>query len=70
MSRYELRDVVLGEQGDFGADIPDGVRVEEEPEDEPPGPVNMPARMASLIARQTARDARSAFKSVFGGLRR
>jgi len=70
VSRYELRDVALGEQGDFRADIPDGVRVEEAPDDEPPGPVNIPARMASLIARQAARDARSAFKSVFGGLRR
>lgn len=70
VSRYELRDVVLGEQGDFRADIPDGVRVEEEPDDESPGPVNIPARMASLIARQAARDARSAFKSMLGGLRR
>jgi hypothetical protein len=70
VSRYELRDVVLGEHDDFRADIPDGVRVVEEPDDEPPGSVNIPARMASLIARQAARDARSAFKSVFGGLRR
>jgi hypothetical protein len=69
VSRYELRDVALGEQGDFRPDIPDGVRVVEEPDDEPPGPVNIPARMASLIAPQAARDARSAFKSVFGGLR-
>jgi hypothetical protein len=70
VSRYELRDVVLGEQGDFRADIGEGVRVEEQPDDEPPGPVNVPARVASLIARQAARDARSAFKSVLGGLRR
>ena len=70
VSRYELRDVVLGEQGDFRADIPEGVRVEEEQDDEPSGPVNIPARVASLIARQAARDARSAFKSVLGGLRR
>jgi hypothetical protein len=70
VSRYELRDVVLGEQGDFRADIPDGVRVEEVPGDEPPGPVNIPARMASLIARQAARDARSAVRNVLSGLRR
>jgi hypothetical protein len=62
--------VVLGEQGDFRADIPEGVRVAEEPDDEPPGPVNVPARVASLIARQAARDARSALRSVFGGGRR
>ncbi len=70
VSRYELRDIVLGEQGDFRADIPEGVRVEEEQVDEPSGPVNIPAHVASLIARQAARDARSAFKSVLGGLRR
>lgn len=70
VSRYELRDVVLGEQGDFRPDIPEGVRVEEEPDDEPSGPVNVPARVASLIARQAARDARSALRSVFGGGRR
>jgi hypothetical protein len=70
VSRYELRDVVLGEQGDFRADIGDGVRVEEEPDDEQPGPVNVPVRVASLIGRQAAREARSAVKSVLGGLRR
>ena len=70
VSRYELRDVVLGEQGDFRVDIGEGVRVQEEPDDEPPGPVNVPVRVASLIARQAARDARSAVKSVLGGLRR
>jgi hypothetical protein len=70
VSRYELRDVVLGEQGDFRADIGDGVRVEEEPDDEQPGPVNVPVRVASLIGRQAARETRSAVKSVLGGLRR
>jgi X-X-X-Leu-X-X-Gly heptad repeat protein len=70
VSRYELRDVALGEQGDFRADIGEGMRVEEEPDDEPPGPVNIPARVASLLARQAARDARSAVRSVLGGLRR
>ena len=70
VSRYELRDVVLGEQGDFRADIGEGTRVEEEPADEPPGPASIPAQVAGLIARQAARDARSAVKSVLGGLRR
>jgi hypothetical protein len=70
VSRYELRDVVLGEQGDFRADIGEGARVEEEPDDEPPGPASIPAQVAGLIARQAARDARSAVKSVLGSLRR
>jgi len=70
VSRYELRDVALGEQGDFRADIGEGMRVAEEPDDEPPGPVNIPAQVASLLARQAARDARSAVRSVLGGLRR
>jgi hypothetical protein len=70
VSRYELRDVVLGEQGDFRAAIPEGVRVEEEPDDEPTEPASIPARVAGLIARQAARDARSAVKSMLGGLRR
>jgi len=70
VSRYELRDVTLGEQGDFRADIPEGMRVAEEPDDEAPGTVNIPARVASLLARQAARDARSAVRNVLGGLRR
>ena len=70
VSRYELRDVVLGEQGDFRADIGEGARVEEEPDDEPPGPASIPAQVAGLIARQAARDARSAVKSVLSSLRR
>ena len=70
VSRYELRDVVLGEQGDFRADIDEGARVEEEPDDEPPGPASIPAQVAGLIARQAARDARSAVKSVLSSLRR
>jgi hypothetical protein len=69
-SRYELRDVVVGEQGDFRPDIPEGVRVKEEPDDEPSSPGSIPARVAGFIARQAARDARSAVKSMFGGLRR
>ena len=70
VSRYELRDVVVGEQDDFRPDIPEGMRVEEEPDDEPTGPASIPARVAGLIARQAARDARSAVKSMLGGLRR
>jgi hypothetical protein len=70
VSRYELRDVVLGEQGDFRADIGEGTRVEEEPDDEPRGPASIPAQVASIIARQAARDARSAVRSVLDGLRR
>jgi hypothetical protein len=70
VSRYELRDVVLGEPGDFRPDIPAGVRVVEELDDEPPGPASTPAQVATLLARQAARDARSAFKNVFGGPRR
>lgn len=65
--RYELRDVVTGpvEPGDFQPDIPAGTRVvEEEPPEWPPGPPG-PARVAGLIARE----ARSAFRSVFGGSR-
>jgi hypothetical protein len=65
VSRYELRDVVVG--SDIRIDIPEGVRMTEEPDDEPSGPVNIPARVASLLARQAARDARSAFRNVFGG---
>jgi len=67
VSRYELRDVVLGEQGDFRPVIPEGVRVEEEPDDEPTGPTSIPARVAGLIASQAARDARSAVTSMLGG---
>ena len=68
MSRFELRDVVVG--GDIRIDIPEGAPVAEEPDDEPTGPGGIPARVATLLARQAARDARSAFKNVFGGPRR
>jgi hypothetical protein len=63
VSRYELRDVVVG--GDIRIDIPEGARAAEEPDDELPEPAG-PAQVATLLARQAARDARSAFKSVFG----
>ena len=68
VTRYELRDVVTGPSGpdDFRADIPAGMRVvEEEPDGEPPGPVNP----VSLIARQAAKEARSAVKSFLGVIR-
>ncbi len=68
VTRYELRDVVTGPSGadDFRADFPAGMRVvEEEPDDEPPGPVNP----VSLIARQAAKEARSAVKSFLGVIR-
>ena len=69
VSRYELRDVAVGEPGDFRADIPPGMRVVEEPDDEPSGPVNIPAKVASIIARQAAKEARSAVRSVLGAIR-
>ena len=68
VTRYELRDVVTGPSGpdDFRPDIPAGMRVvEEEPDGEPPGPVNP----VSLIARQAAKEARSAVKSFLGVIR-
>ncbi len=70
MSRYELRDVVLGEPapGTFAADIPDGLPVDEEP-DRSSGPVNIPAEVASRLARRVADDARSAVRSVLDVLR-
>jgi len=65
--RYELRDVVTGptEPGDFQPDIPAGMPVVEEP-DYPPGPVNP----VGIIARQAAKEARSAVSSFLGVIRR
>ena len=62
MLRYELRDVATGpvEPGDFRPDIPEGMHVVEEPDDDPPGPVNP----AGIIARQAAKEARSAVKNL------
>jgi hypothetical protein len=67
VTRYELRDVVTGPSGpdDFRPDIPAGMRVVEEPDDEPPGPVNP----VSLITRQAAKEARSAVKGFLGVIR-
>jgi len=66
MMRYELRDVTTGplEPGEFQPDIPPGVRVVDEPEG-PPGPVNP----ASVIARQAAKEARSAVRNFLGLIR-
>ena len=66
MLRYELRDVMTGplEPDVFQPGIPPGVRVVEEP-DGPPGPVNP----ASVIARQAAREARSAVRNFLGLIR-
>ena len=65
--RYELRDVATGpvEPGDFRPDIPAGMRVVEEPDDDPPGPVNP----ASVVAQQAAKEARSAVKNLLGVIR-
>ena len=71
MARYELRDIVVGppEPGAFRPDIPPGVRVRvaEESRDQPPpsGPVNP----WGLVARQAAKEARSAVRNVLGALR-
>jgi hypothetical protein len=70
LTRYELRDVVVGlpEPGAFRPDIPPGVRVRvaEESRDQPPsGPVNP----WGLVARQAAEEARSALRNVLGALR-
>ncbi len=64
--RYELRDVATGPSrpSDFQPDIPPGMRVVEEPDD-PPGPVNP----ASVIAREAAKEARSAVRSFLGVIR-
>ena len=64
--RYELRDIVVAPSGpgDFQPDIPEGMRVVEEPE-YPPGPVNP----VGIAVRQAAREARSAINSFLGIIR-
>jgi hypothetical protein len=63
---YELRDVVAG--GDIRIDIPEEARTAY---DDMYGPEVSPGRrLARMIAQQAARDARSKFRNVFGGLRR
>src|SRR5262249_11882460 len=66
MMRYELRDVTTGplDPDAFRPDIPPGGGVVEAP-DGPPEPVNL----ASVIARQAAKEARSAIRNLLGGLR-
>jgi hypothetical protein len=60
---YELRDVVAG--GDIRIDIPEEARTAY---DDLYGPEVSPGRrLASMIAREAARDARSKFRNVFGG---
>jgi hypothetical protein len=68
VTRYELRDVavVAPGPGDFRPDIPPGVRVTEETGDDPE---SGPANPWGLVARQAAREARSAVKNVLGVIR-
>jgi hypothetical protein len=67
--REELRDVITaysGEPGDFQPDLPPGTRVVEEDPDHhaPPGPVNAPRAIAGAVARQAAKEARSAAQGL------
>ena len=67
--REELRDVITaysGEPGDFQPDLPPGTRVVEEDlsHDAPPGPVNAPRAIAGALARQAAKEARSAAQGL------
>ena len=66
LTRYELRDIAIAPSGpdDFRPDIPAGMRVVEE-SDDPPGPVNP----VSVVARQAAKEARSAVNSFLGVIR-
>lgn len=56
VARYELRDVVMG--GDIRIDVP-----ERRPDD----PDNEREFMASLLTREVTKQARSAFRNIFGG---
>jgi hypothetical protein len=64
LMRYELRDVTAyaGEPGDFQPDLPPGIRViEKDPDDGvPPVPASTPSALAGFLARQAAKEARSA----------
>ena len=64
MTRYELRDVATEPSGP-GDFQPDMRVVEELDEEPPPGPVNL----AGLVARQAAKEARSAVRSFLGVIR-
>jgi hypothetical protein len=58
VARYELRDVVAG--GDIRIDVPEG---------RPDDPKDEWEWMGSLITRVMKKEARSAFRNIFGGLR-
>ena len=58
VARYELRDVVVG--GDIRIDVP---------ERRPGDPDNEREWMTSLLTRQVTKEARSAFRNIFGGPR-
>jgi hypothetical protein len=60
---FELRDVVAG--GDIRIDIPEEARTAFD-DLHAPG-VSPGRRLANMLAREAAREARSAFKNVFGG---
>jgi hypothetical protein len=55
VARYELRDVVVG--GDIRIDVPERSHGE---------PNNEREWMASLLSRQVTKEARSAFRNIFG----
>jgi hypothetical protein len=67
--QYELRDITTG-TGDFRVDIPPGLPVFEEtgpfgdaPDAGPSGPVNIPLKVASEVARQVAAEATKAARN-------
>jgi hypothetical protein len=68
LMRYELRDVTAysGEPGDFQPDLPPGIRViEKDPDDGvPPMPDGTPSAVAGFLARQAAKEARSAVQGL------
>jgi hypothetical protein len=59
VSRWELRDVVVGD--DIRIDIPEETLAAEDDD------LASPARIAAQFARYAARDARSALRNIFGG---
>jgi hypothetical protein len=73
LARYELRDVTAysGEPGDFQPDLPPGLRViEKDPDDGvPPVPASTPSALAGFLARQAAKEARSAVQGFVDFIR-
>jgi hypothetical protein len=73
LMRYELRDVTpySGEPGDLQPDLPPGIRViEEDPDDGvPPVPDGTPSALAGFLARQAAKEARSAVQGFVDFIR-